>query len=42
VSKKSSTATKGKTSKSKVDTSKPAASKVVAAYSPHGKLPISN
>ena len=31
VSKKASTTTKGKTSKSKVDTSKPAASKVVAA-----------
>jgi hypothetical protein len=31
VSKKSSAATKGKTTKSKVDTSKPASSKVVAA-----------
>ena len=31
VSKKASTATKGKTTKSKVDTSKPPASKVVAA-----------
>jgi hypothetical protein len=31
VSKKASTPTKGKTNKSKVDTAKPAASKVVAA-----------
>ena len=35
VSKKASTATKGKTTKSKVDTSKPAASKVVAASLKH-------
>jgi hypothetical protein len=39
VSKKSSTAAKGKTTKSKVDTSKPAASKVVAASGPkHGVI----
>lgn len=35
VSKKASTATKGKTTKSKVDTSKPAASKVVSAKPIH-------
>ena len=39
VSKKTATPTKGKTTKSKVDTSKPAASKVVAASGPkHGVI----
>jgi hypothetical protein len=40
VSKKATTPTKGKTTKSKVDTSKPATSKVVAARSGPGYPPF--
>jgi hypothetical protein len=43
VSKKASTPAKGKTTKSKVDTSKPKSSKVVAAKAPfHPGQPNSN